>query len=570
MITFTNIDIQGFGSIPHLKLPLNYNGIIWVKGPNGVGKTTFFSALVWGLYGKSLKGVNKVNTWDKIQPKNYSGTKVEIYFIKDSIPYKVIRCQKYIHELDDGAKGRDRLLIYKDGDLLDVKMKFSAQEALNKILGISYKLFINSIVFGQGLKRLVQEDNSDKRSIFEEIFNLNFLNTAKDIAKGRKDSMREGILDMENDLNVMTDKLENYKDLKRKIRVQELEFENKRAEKIKQLEDTRLDYTKKLLQINKEQKDEVMQTLPVRIKHNEHLISRYKHSKELCEEIIDIPLDEYVDEIYGLVKDAKYDLALKSLRKLRKAYKGIAECDKQLSNLYKRKESLLSVQVKYKDLEMKGNWYANKMAQIDQELKSLKEEKLDISSNDYYDKIKVIRKKIKPLKAKYETQLSEYKDYQWLLDDPLGNQGIKAFLFDSSIDLINNALDKYAPVLGFYIQFGVKLESARKDFTTLISRGDTDIEYDELSGGEKQLVNIALAFAMNEVLTVSQGFNIAFLDEVFESLSPENIEIVSSLIKQLYSDKTLFIITHLDTLDISNVKILQVKKVNGLSDYQLL
>lgn len=49
-----------------------------------------------------------------------------------------------------------------------------------------YELFINSIVFGQGLKRLIEEDNSNKRAIFEEIFNLNFLNTAKDIAKGKK------------------------------------------------------------------------------------------------------------------------------------------------------------------------------------------------------------------------------------------------------------------------------------------------------------------------------------------------------------------------------------------------
>ena len=43
--------------------------------------------------------------------------------------------------------------------------------------------------------------------------------------------------------------------------------------------------------------------------------------------------------------------------------------------------------------------------------------------------------------------------------------------------------------------------------------------YDELSGGEKQVCNLCMAFAMHEALTASKGINLAFLDEVFESLS---------------------------------------------------
>lgn len=93
---------------------------------------------------------------------------------------------KYTSEIEDGAKGKDRVLLIRDGELLDLKGKFSIQQEINKVLGMPYELFINSIVFGQGLKRLIEEDNSNKRAIFEEIFNLNFLNTAKDIAKGKK------------------------------------------------------------------------------------------------------------------------------------------------------------------------------------------------------------------------------------------------------------------------------------------------------------------------------------------------------------------------------------------------
>ena len=87
---------------------------------------------------------------------------------------------------------------------------------------------------------------------------------------------------------------------------------------------------------------------------------------------------------------------------------------------------------------------------------------------------------------------------------------------------------------------------------------------------EKQLVCVAMAFAMNESLTMSKGINLAFLDEVFESLSSDNVEVVTSLIRHTFADKTLFLITHLDSLPLSNTKILQVEKVNGLSSYNLL
>lgn len=56
MIEFKKIIIEGFCSIGTLELPLNNNGITIIKGANGLGKTTIFSALVWVLYGKTLKG----------------------------------------------------------------------------------------------------------------------------------------------------------------------------------------------------------------------------------------------------------------------------------------------------------------------------------------------------------------------------------------------------------------------------------------------------------------------------------------------------------------------------------
>ena len=93
--------------------------------------------------------------------------------------------------------------------------------------------------------------------------------------------------------------------------------------------------------------------------------------------------------------------------------------------------------------------------------------------------------------------------------------------------------------MGFRIEFNIDLGTARKEFFTLIERDGQIIDYDELSGGEKQLVNVAMAFAMNESLTMSKGINLAFLDEVFESLSSDNVEVVTSLIRHTFADNPI-------------------------------
>ena len=89
MLTFLNLEAEGFCSIESLHLQLNPTCTILIKAPNGKGKSTILSALVWAIYGKNLKGVSEVNTWKQVRPKDYKGTKVQVYFQKDSHTYKI-------------------------------------------------------------------------------------------------------------------------------------------------------------------------------------------------------------------------------------------------------------------------------------------------------------------------------------------------------------------------------------------------------------------------------------------------------------------------------------------------
>lgn len=185
-----------------------------------------FSALVWAIYGKNLKGVSEVNTWKQVRPKDYKGTKVQVYFQKDSHTYKIVRCQKYDEVLEDGAKGKDRLIFMKDGDIVDIKGKEDTRFYKPRDRFIIYSVYELNHVWS-GYKRLIQESNSDKKKIFEEVFDLEFLNLAKGIALQDKNNLISQINEVEHESQMLKKELEANKEAYFDMRDREKSFKQK-------------------------------------------------------------------------------------------------------------------------------------------------------------------------------------------------------------------------------------------------------------------------------------------------------------------------------------------------------
>lgn len=570
MLTFTTMNVVGFCSIENLHIPLNPSCTILIKAPNGKGKSTILSALVWAIYGKNLKGVSEVTTWEKVRPKDYQGVMVEVFFQKGEHIYKIIRCQKCNIVLEDGAKGKDRLILMKDNEVVNVKGKNKLQDAINAELGLSYTLFMNSIMFGQGIKRLIQESNSDKKKIFEEVFDLEFLNIAKGIAMQDKNNLLAQANEVEHQSALLKKELEANKEAYFDLRDREKGFKEKIKSERRELKKDREDLTKQLIKKQQQLKDEVEQSLKIKIKKHTDYVDVLKSKIKYNRIVSGVSLPDFVKKLKIQLDKGHYKRAKESVDIIYKAIINSDKLQEEYEDALGRLDELRTTNEKYKRLQKECDDIASDIADIDEELEKLKQEKLKVMSPKYKEKLKEIRKTLRKVDEDYHNKELELENYNWLINDPLGNNGIKAYLFDSSLDMLNRTLDKYSQVLGFRIEFNIDLGTARKEFFTLIERDGQIIDYDELSGGEKQLVNVAMAFAMNESLTMSKGINLAFLDEVFESLSSDNVEVVTSLIRHTFADKTLFLITHLDSLPLSNTKILQVEKVNGLSSYNLL
>lgn len=571
MIQFGNIIIEGFCSIPYLELDLGSKGITVIRGATGEGKTTILSALVWGAYGKNLKGKSDVNTWEKYRPKNYNGTKVEIYFGKDGKTHKITRCLKYKGEVN-GAKGKDRLIYEIDAVEVSEKNKGEIQALINADLGMSYSLFMNSILFGQGMERLIQESSSDKRDLFEEVFELEYISKARDIAKGYyTEALRE--------YNEISQKYSSSKEKKQSIQ-RMLDDLKKQANHVKNDLSSRVKVLEKKLSLlaKAKKENEFKETVTYKNHIEQRIQEARDNQKELLNKINDakkktrVSLEEFIGVIIKLLKRGDIKNSLKRLMEVKKAFGDIERLQDKCSKLADKISNYRDKLEELRDQEYEANKVQRDMDLTHVEIKKLLSEKragvnLGLIKK-YKTQLSTISDKLQSIESEMEEKRAKVDNYKWVMDDPLGNRGIKAFLFESSLDRLNETLESYSEVLGFSILFYVDIQGVKKDFNTQIIMDGIEVSYEELSGGQKTLVNIAMVLAMNSMIRRNCRINVLFLDEVFEGLDSEYCDTVSKLLERIsITEKlTVFMVTHQESIPIK-ARVLTVKRDKGLSYY---
>lgn len=570
MMEFTNLFIEGFCSIPQLELPLNTKGITVIRGANGFGKSTIFSALVWVIYGKNIKGNSEVNTWKKFQPKNYAGTRVELFFMKDNQIHRIIRCYNYKLEVE-GSVGGSKLIYQIEGSNVGERGKKNVQDIITKNIGMSYNLFLNSILFGQGLKRLIQESGTNQRDIFEEIFELGFLTKAKDIAYKKYKEVSSSYDLADTQYKSLSSQISILEDTNSQLSERESNFETQKSRSIKALKVKLHKFQVKSKSLSKQLEgfldDDSLENL---IQSYKRKISKQQDILGKSKATLSISLEDLINQIIELLESKEYDNSLKKLRTLQEAFKTQETCKTKISK-YNTRLSKVSTDKYKRSVVKKDLKYAKDQVEYYKaQIQEKETEDPDFNSlyTENLGKIKKLKKEVCSTKKELDTYSESRDIYKWAYTEPLGSNGIKSYLFESCLHQLNEILETYSEVLGFSIKFDVDLTTTRKDFKTILHFEGQEVPYEDLSGGQKQLVNLAMAFSMNTLMSQAHGINIAFLDEVFESLSSDNIEIVINLIKIVYKDKTLFLITHQDSLPISNSRVLRVKREKGLSIYE--
>jgi DNA repair exonuclease SbcCD ATPase subunit len=595
---FKRLSVQGFGNIGSIELNLDNPGLNVVVARNGTGKTTLFSAWFWCITGYTLKPNSKVTPWEPVRGPNYKGTRVKLEFQVGNEMYILVRHANYMGNTF-GVKGRNSLRLFRGLKKTEVKYKYKSelQKYIYQLLATSEELLKNTIVFGQKLKRFIEQNSADQKQLLEEAFEISYLRNAKEYLDKQINSLSiEENLSLKN-LQALVDKAKLEKQLylstKQSYRKELENYHNTKKSLIKDIGDLKA----KLQQLPNVKKD--IANHYKAIEHTNKLIQRIESKLRLLKDVSDKDF-KFSLEIIG--NKGTIDSLLADRKVLLKEYKTKTICpscnrplDKTSRLAFKAelKKSLEDLKIKLKDLQIKNRALetfrknvAGKVAKQEKlqaklasfrsrlTLYSLKIQDLsksleasNITFGELKSKEKQLASLLKPkkpsdlLKLKENYKLSKAKsleakaslnkikqkleEYKWLATVPFSNSGIKAFIFNHMLKEVNRVLESYASIVGFRIEFSIALDKYHKNLECHITKGGVVVNYAELSGGEKQLVDIYTAFATHEVVTlVKNPSNLMILDEIFESLDSSNAEKTMQFILAKATTKTIFLITH--------------------------
>jgi len=123
---------------------------------------------------------------------------------------------------------------------------------------------------------------------------------------------------------------------------------------------------------------------------------------------------------------------------------------------------------------------------------------------------------------------------------------------------INERLEYYTSFINLQVAFFMDMQSAHKNLETYVFAAGEPVPYGDLSGGQQQSVDIVTAFAIHDVVADSKECSLLVMDEVFESLDRDNIEIMAELIQDKAQTKCLYLVTHRAEFNPTNANIILV------------
>jgi len=248
----------------------------------------------------------------------------------------------------------------------------------------------------------------------------------------------------------------------------------------------------------------------------------------------------------------------------------------EINNQYTKDVAELNLQ--YKELKDKIQLYSQNKQLKESKILELNRQlsELQVQEKNHADKLEAARlnllsidnnlKKIEDEilynnneKVKIDTRISIDNKLNTLI-----KRDFRGFLLSNIINFINKKAKEYSTYI-----FG----SDKLDF--VLDGNNIDISYmnksfENLSGGEKQKVDLIVQFAIRDMMSEYLQFssNILILDEIFDNLDSNGCNNVINLISKKLNDiESLFIISHhADELEISYDKELIIEKdINGIS-----
>jgi DNA repair exonuclease SbcCD ATPase subunit len=535
---------------------------------NGTGKTTIINALSYALYGQALTNIRKDNLVNKTNGKNML---VSLDFVVGGQEYRIERGRRpnffkfYVNnqqqQTTDDAQGDSR----------------ETQDAVENILGLSHDMFKHILALNTYTEPFLSLKANDQRAIIEQLLGITLLSEKAEQIKEQVRQTKEK--QQTEDLHIkavqeankrMEEQIDNLKRRQRlwyekhqediqklekaieglkKIDI-EAEVEAHKAhtvwdQKRKDLNDlagqisrTKLDKDRENKSIEKLGKE--IATLESHTCHTcGHAFHDHKHQQVLADKQADLARARETCQEHTQL-----------LSELEVAHDTLGPLGKPPKMFYDRESDAIEHRANTSALEAQ---LAVKRVEID----------------PYEDQVlEMARHALQEVSYDLLNELARLLDHQEFLLKLLTNKDsfIRKKIIEQNLSYLNTRLTHYLDRIG--LPHSVIFQN---DLTVEITELGRDLDFDNLSRGERNRLILSMSWAFRDVWeSLYSPINVLFIDELVDSgMDTQGMENSLALLKKMSRErnKSIWLVSHRDELAGRVENILKVVKENGFTSY---
>jgi len=537
---------------------------------NGTGKTTIVNALSYALYGQALTNIKKENLINKTNGK---GMLVTVEFEKNNMLYRIERGRKpnvmrlFVNDAqqksandDDDSQGDSR----------------ETQRYIDTKLEMSHTMFKHLVALNTYTEPFLSMRAAEQREVIEQLLGITILSEKSEKLKLEVKSIKDTI-------QAETFKIESIKSANDNVQksidslvIKSKAWESKKdkdleslGKAILQLESVDIEVelqshialktwdenNTKIRNLNKQRA-----TLDSAIGQAEKTVKKYEKELEslanktchACEqELHDHKHEEMTTTAVHHLGDAMkyFDKVSQDLKKIVEEL-GTGEMPPKPNTFYETEAEALG--------------HKNNLDNLERELTNKCDE-----HNPYDEQVEELKKTaIQEIKWDAINELVKLRDHQEFLLKLLTNKDsfIRKKIIDQNLTYLNKRLGYYVDKLGLPHKV-IFLNDLNVEITQL----GQDLDFDNLSRGERNRLILSLSFAFRDVWeNLYQNINLLFIDELIDAgMDAAGVEAGLAVLKKMARErnKNIYLISHKDELIGRVNNVLRVIKENGFTSY---
>ena len=583
MLTIKELTVKNFMSVGNATQSINFGNknLVLVIGENldlggddagarnGTGKTTIINALSYVFYGEALTNIRRDNLVNKTNEK---GMLVSVKFIKNNVEYTIERGRKpgifkfYANNIEQNTDSNEA-----QGENKETQIE------INRLIGMTLAMFKNIIALNTYTQPFLATKQAEQREIIEQLLGITLLSQKADLLKDKmkasktelmeekmkidsKMAANEKIQESIESLKLRSSAWQTQKDqdvIKFSEAIAELEKVDIKAEldAHKRLQKHNENYLK-LLSLNKEKA------------YHEDGYTKAMESVEKTESDLDYAAQQKCPTCEQELKDDKHEHLVGKLKTT--LIEGKTDLEKLKSDLAKIQQDIDDIG----DLGQTPETYYDSIDEAYNHKGSLKDLKRQLEQTDkkddpYAEQIEELTKtaiqKVDYTEANQIEDLHRHQEFLYKLLTAK-DSFIRTRIIEQNLTYLNQRLA--------YFLNKVKLPHTvtfQSDLTVTIEELGRELDFDNLSRGERNRLILSLSWAFRDVWeSLYQQVNLLFIDELVDAgMDISGVESSMAVLKEMSrtQQKNIFLISHKDELVSRVNSVLKVVKENGFTNY---